>query len=180
MDVPPSTGRFKGLVSAVGAGLFLIDISGQTWSLGRVCAFASDVNNVKLAATGVQTVMMSLRFCCKTRNDTQKENQGHIGLQKTLPVNNLSAAAVKLAFPFTVCGELQATQALFQYLPATATPRSSTQHVARRALMSYGFGSFHWAAAHVFSMAGAFCAGVMVYGFRAANVDVPGWQVRIP
>ena len=44
--------------------------------------------------------------------------------------------------------------------------------------MSYGFGNLHWAAAHVISMAGAFCAGVAVYGFRAAN-DVPGWQVNV-
>lgn len=29
-------------------------------------------------------------------------------------------------------------------------------------------------------MAGAFCAGVAVYGFRAAYDDVPGWQVRVP
>ena len=46
--------------------------------------------------------------------------------------------------------------------------------------MSYGFGNLHWAAAHVVSMFGAFCAGVAVYGFRAANDDVPGWQVRMP
>ena len=45
--------------------------------------------------------------------------------------------------------------------------------------MSYGFGNLHWAAAHVASMAGAFCAGVAVYGFRATSDDVPGWQVCI-
>ena len=49
-----------------------------------------------------------------------------------------------------------------------------------RALVSYGFGNLHWAATHVISMAGAFCAGVAVYGFRAANDDVPGWQVQMP
>ena len=46
-----------------------------------------------------------------------------------------------------------------------------------RALVSHGFGNLHWAAAHVLSMAGAFCAGLAVYGFRAAREDVPGWQV---
>ena len=47
-------------------------------------------------------------------------------------------------------------------------------------LVSYGFGNLHWAAAHVISMLGAFCAGVAVYGFKAANDDVPGWQVTTP
>lgn len=52
--------------------------------------------------------------------------------------------------------------------------------ISCRALVSYGFGNLHWAATHVISMAGAFCAGVAVYGFRAANDDVHGWQVRMP
>ena len=52
--------------------------------------------------------------------------------------------------------------------------------ISCRALVSYGFGNLHWAAAHVISMLGAFCAGVAVYGFKAANDDVPGWQVTTP
>lgn len=48
-----------------------------------------------------------------------------------------------------------------------------------RPLVSYGFGNLHWAAAHVASMAGAFCAGIAVYSFRAANDEIPGWQVCI-
>lgn len=49
-----------------------------------------------------------------------------------------------------------------------------------RALVSYSFGSAHWAAAHVVSMAGAFSAGVLVYGYRAAKPDILGWQVIHP
>ncbi|KAL3136132.1 hypothetical protein ABBQ32_007152 [Trebouxia sp. C0010 RCD-2024] len=46
----------------------------------------------------------------------------------------------------------------------------------KRPLVSYGFGNLHWAAAHVASMAGAFCAGIAVYSFRAANDEIPGWS----